>query len=200
MVAVAPDPALGAIRGFIAELAAAPASVSFDMRLHQTTAAVERELTLAYPRLVPAAGGAFSWTVLRSESERRVAESKLRLAGSEIPFPVGTAAAAPTERVDLVRTVLARVAGRGGNTTWEEGIVVSLRPFGRRADGRLELDLAAQARWFDRGRAGSPPSSWWGEIATPLGRGESLLIVGARSPFAASADADRLVLLLRGPE
>jgi hypothetical protein len=205
----------------LARLAATPAPALFDVRFHQVAPAAERRLLDLCPRASRPASGAFWWAVLPAGRETRDLDFFLRSAQGEITSRDPVVSAPPTGRGDAARIVRTpwrsgpgttdRGAAWGrGETSWiEEGLVVSLRPFGRRRDGRLDFDLSARARWVaDPGRReaatpmGAVPvhdprtASWWGDVATALGDGETLVVFGAPSPFSAD-DSDQVVVTVR---
>lgn len=197
IVVVGPAAAQQAVRAFVERLGTAPARSAFEVRLFQVGQDVEREIISQRPRLSPAEGSAFSFDVVRSEAERRAIEARLRLGRGEIVLLDPIARAAPTIRGDVARIVESSVAGPDGlPVVVQEGLVLSFRPLDRGADGRLAVDVSLRARRMSPGKVVTP-EPWWGDIRASLGRGESLVLVGARSPFAASPDVDRLIVLIR---
>lgn len=226
VLVVGPDEARRGVGEFLAQIGAARLPQAFEVRVHQVPLAVEERVVATAPRLAPAPSGAFAWCVLRNETERRPIDLLVAATKGEVALLDPVVAAPATGRCDAVRILrnLYRsgpgvappgVPGFGrGEAAWvEEGLQLSIRPFGRTADGRADLDFGARARWVsDRGlrdaetaegpvRVLEPTTaSWWGDLSTSLGRGESLLLARARSPFAqreGTGEADRLVVLVR---
>lgn len=205
---VGPDDARGAVAAYLANLGDQPRATVFDVRFHQVAPAFANRLREMLPKNARTAGGALSWAVASARESREV-EFLLRTAQGEVAARDTTVAAPPTGRGDaarIVRTPYRAAPGTGAAGTWgrsdaawiDEGLVVSLRPFGRTKDGGVDIDVAARARWIaDAGRRdartplGSVPvfdprtESWWGDVSAPLARGETLVLFGARSPFAA---------------
>ncbi len=197
IVVVGPASAQQGARAFAERLGGSPAQSAFEVRLFQVGQDVEREIISQRPRLSAAEGSAFSFDVVRTEAERRAIEARLRLGRGEIVLLDPIARAAPTIRGDVARIVESSVAGADGlPVVVQEGLVLSVRPLDRGADGRLAVDVSLRARRMSPGKVVTP-EPWWGDLRGSLGRGESLVLVGARSPFAASPDVDRLIVLIR---
>jgi hypothetical protein len=209
-----------AVANFLGRFDQSAAAARFEVHLHEIPQKAEDDLRRLCPRRYPVEGGTVEWAVLTA-AETRQADLFLRTAGAALPLRDGILVAPPTGRADAARLVRSpftsgpgaapgeRAWGRGETSWVEEGIVVSLRPFGRRPDGRAEVDLSARARWVsDAGRRevdtpfGKVPvldprtQSWWADVDAPLGKGESLVLLGGRSPFAAT-DAGHVVVVVR---
>jgi hypothetical protein len=141
-----------------------------------------------------------------------------------VPLLDSRVSAPPTGRADaayVVRSSFRRDIGLapGAEAAWgrcetdvvDEGLLVAVRPFGRRETGRQDVDVSMRAVWIkDRGeRRRETPfgvvsslepemATWWGDLSTTIADDELLVLATLTSPFAGGGERTRLVVTISG--
>lgn len=214
-----PDEARAAARRVLDQADVVRGMQAFEVVAYAVTPNVEEHLLTDLPRIERLQGDEFASTLVRAE-ERKFVERALIGTKGRLPFFDSRVAAPPTGRADLARVVRSSYrreveVATGGEPSWgrgetqvaDEGLLVAVRPFGRRETGRVDVDLSMRAAWIaDRGESrrdtalGSVTTyqpkidSWCGDLATTIADDELLVVAGVANPFPDAGDRTRLVL------
>ena len=214
-----PEDARAAARRVLGQADVVRGMQAFEVVAYVVTRNVEEHLLTDLPRIERKPGDQFASTLVRAD-ERKFVEQALTGTKGRLPFFDSRVAAPPTGRADLARVVRSsyrrdvEVAtagepswGRGETQVADEGLLVAIRPFGRREAGRVDLDLSMRAAWVaDRGesRRDTPlgavttyepkVEAWFGDLATTIADDELLVVAGVANPFPDAGERTRLVL------
>ncbi len=197
----------------------------FEVTVYALTQADEHHLFDAVPKFERRDGDAFAKALVKG-AERRLVEEALVGSGGRLALLSPRVAAPPTGRADaayVVRSSYRRdfELAPGPDPAWgrcetdvvDEGVLVAIRPFGRRDTGKLDLDVSLRASWVkDKGerRRDTPLgpvtsfepeiATWTGgcDLSTPLADDELLVLAKLANPLAAGGERTRLVVTISG--
>ncbi len=218
---VGPDEARAAARRVLDQIDVVRGVQAFDVAVYEISPAVEQNLLADLPRIERRAGENVARALVRAD-EKKYVERALTGTKGRLQLLDSRVAAPPTGRADAAHVVRSSYrrdldVSRGAEPSWgrsetrlaDEGLLVALRPFGRRDTGRVELDVSLRAVWIaDRGeRPRETPlgrvvtlepsvSTWWSDLGAGVADDELLVLAGLSNPFARGSDRTRLVVTI----
>jgi hypothetical protein len=216
---VGPDDARAAAKKLLDQIDVVRGVQTFDVAVYTVTELIERSLMADVPRMERRDGETWASAIVR-ENERKYVEQALAGTRGRLPLAESRISAPPTGRADaayVVRSAYRRDLGiaPGPEASWgrsetdlaDEGVLVALRPFGRRETGRANLDVSLRASWIGQRGAVSRDTplgrvttmepvfdTWCADLSTSLADNELLVFCGLRNPFAGTSDRTRLVV------
>jgi hypothetical protein len=222
VVVAGPPEAHQMVRDLLAQLAAARIE-TFEVQFYALDESAERRLIEAVKTFAPA-GGAFVWTSLRNRAEVRSTDALLRAVARSGPVLTTRLSPPPSGRENvpyIVRTGYRRAlevddkgntpaVGRSETSWIDQGLVLGVRPFGRTADNRLDLDLSVRGTFvrLRRERTLKTPlgpvtvqdpltADIWGDLKVQLRPEGAVILAGMVNPIPGRLRRLAIVLRLR---
>jgi len=222
VVVAGPPEAHQMVRDLLAQLASARIE-TFEVQFYALDESAERRLIEAVKTFAPG-GGAFVWTSLRNRAEVRSTEALLRAVARSGPVLSTRLSPPPTGRESvpyIVRTGYRRaldVDDKGSTpalgrseTSWvDQGLVLGVRPFGRTADDRLDLDLSVRGTFVRLRRERNLETALgpvtvqdpltadiWGDLKVQLRPEGAVILAGMVNPIPGRLRRLAIVLRLR---